>query len=103
MYEPILKSIERGTHNYIYCCNADRVRSLEHYWIQCKCLQEKDQGTTLEALDVMAEVLARYGSLLSSQHVLIQDTLLKQLRHTRPAVRKRAIHALGMCRWPVCS
>ena len=41
--------------------------------------------------------MARYGTLLASQHKDLQDTLLRQLTHSRPAVRKRAIAALGVC------
>ena len=58
--------------------------------------QEKDHAITLEALDVLGEVMARYGTLLAAQHKDLQDTLLRQLAHSRPAVRKRAIGALGV-------
>lgn len=50
----------------------------------------------MDTLDVVAEVLARYGSqLTSSEHEDIQQHLLPLLAHPRPALRKRTTVAIG--------
>lgn len=50
----------------------------------------------MDALDTLAEVLARFGSQLSvEQHEQTQKCLLALLAHPRPAVRKRATIAIG--------
>ena len=49
----------------------------------------------LEALDILADLLTRFGSLLVSFHPAILESLLPQLASPRLAVRKRTILALG--------
>ena len=49
----------------------------------------------LEALDILADLLTRFGSLLVTFHKAIREALLPQLTSPRLAVRKRTIQALG--------
>ncbi|XP_028513482.1 cullin-associated NEDD8-dissociated protein 1 [Exaiptasia diaphana] len=54
-----------------------------------------DVSVQLEALDILGDLLSRFGGLLVSYHPSIQASLLPQLKSPRLAVRKRAIIALG--------
>lgn len=49
----------------------------------------------LEALDIVADLLSRFGSLLVTFHPIILAALLPQLSSPRQAVRKRTIVALS--------
>lgn len=49
----------------------------------------------LENLDIMADVLHKFGGLVQSQHDKIQAALLPLLKSARVAVRKRASVAIG--------
>ncbi|KAF0288887.1 Cullin-associated NEDD8-dissociated protein 1 [Amphibalanus amphitrite] len=54
-----------------------------------------DVSVQLEALDILADLLSRFGSLLVNYHANILEALLPQLCSPRLAVRKRTIIALG--------
>jgi len=54
-----------------------------------------DVSVQLEALDILADLLTRFGSLLVTFHPAILEALLPQLESPRLAVRKRTIQALG--------
>ncbi|XP_071804723.1 cullin-associated NEDD8-dissociated protein 1-like [Asterias amurensis] len=57
--------------------------------------KQEDVSVKLEALDILGDLLSRFGGLLMSFHSAIQSALLPQLNSARMAVRKRAILALG--------
>nr|CAG4641437.1 EOG090X00HY [Eurycercus lamellatus] len=57
--------------------------------------KQEDVSVQLEALDILADLLTRFGSLLVSFHPAILEALLPQLASPRLAVRKRTIQALG--------
>ncbi|CAG2112250.1 unnamed protein product, partial [Medioppia subpectinata] len=57
--------------------------------------QHDDMGIRLEALEILSDLLNRFGNLLVSFHANIQDSLIPQLLCQRLAVRKRAITALS--------
>ncbi|XP_015114228.1 cullin-associated NEDD8-dissociated protein 1 [Diachasma alloeum] len=57
--------------------------------------KQEDVSVQLEALDIVADLLSRFGSLLSSFHQQILTALLPQLSSPRQAVRKRTIVALS--------
>ncbi|XP_071811076.1 cullin-associated NEDD8-dissociated protein 1-like isoform X1 [Apostichopus japonicus] len=57
--------------------------------------KQEDVSVKLEALDILGDLLSRFGPLLISFHPTIQSALLPQLSSSRMAVRKRAIIALG--------
>uniref|UniRef100_A0A669CBB5 Cullin-associated and neddylation-dissociated 1 n=1 Tax=Oreochromis niloticus TaxID=8128 RepID=A0A669CBB5_ORENI len=57
--------------------------------------KQEDVSVQLEALDIMADMLCRYGGLLVNFHPSILSCLLPQLTSPRLAVRKRTIMALG--------
>lgn len=58
-------------------------------------LQQEDVSVQLEALDIIADLLSRFGSLLVTFHSIILNALLPQLKSPRQAVRKRTIVALS--------
>lgn len=49
----------------------------------------------LEALDILGDLLSRFGSILQPYHAMLLDALLPQLSSGRQAVRKRTVVALG--------
>ncbi|XP_065344068.1 cullin-associated NEDD8-dissociated protein 1 isoform X2 [Cloeon dipterum] len=58
--------------------------------------KQEDVSVQLEALDILADLLSRFGTLIVSFHATILDNLLPQLASPRQAVRKRTIVALGL-------
>jgi len=57
--------------------------------------KQEDVPVQLEALDILGDLLSRFGGLLVSFHTTIKQALLPQLASPRLAVRKRAIIAIG--------
>ncbi|XP_046857896.1 cullin-associated NEDD8-dissociated protein 1-like [Xenia sp. Carnegie-2017] len=58
-------------------------------------LKSSDVSVLLEALDILGDLLSKYGGLLVSFHQSIEQSLFTQLKSARLAVRKRSIIALG--------
>lgn len=54
-----------------------------------------DVSVQLEALDILADLLSRFGDLLIPFHEVILESLVPQLGSARQAVRKRTIVALS--------
>jgi len=57
--------------------------------------KQEDVSVQLEALDILSDLLSRFGALLISFHPTILAALLPQLSSPRQAVRKRTIVALS--------
>ncbi|XP_054718633.1 cullin-associated NEDD8-dissociated protein 1-like [Uloborus diversus] len=57
--------------------------------------KQEDVSVQLEALDILSDLLSRFGGLLINFHLSIQEALLPQLASQRLAVRKRSITAIG--------
>lgn len=57
--------------------------------------QQADVSVQLEALDILGDLLSRFGGLLVQFHPNLLDSLQPQLNSPRLAVRKRAIICLG--------
>ncbi|XP_046577843.1 cullin-associated NEDD8-dissociated protein 1-like [Haliotis rubra] len=57
--------------------------------------KQEDVSVQLEALDILGDLLSRFGGLLVTFHSSILQALLPQLSSPRLAVRKRAIIAIG--------
>ncbi|XP_046445430.1 cullin-associated NEDD8-dissociated protein 1-like [Daphnia pulex] len=57
--------------------------------------KQEDVSVQLEALDILADLLTRFGSLLVSFHEAICEALLPQLASPHLAIRKHTIQALG--------
>jgi len=57
--------------------------------------QQKDVSVQLEALDILADLLSRFGGLLVQFHSSLLESLQPQLKSQRLAVRKRAIICMG--------
>lgn len=55
--------------------------------------RQQDVSVQLEALDIVSDLLSRFGSILVSYHSGILNALLPQLYSQRQAVRKRTITA----------
>lgn len=58
-------------------------------------IANKDIAVKLEALDILADLLSRFGDLLIQFHDTILKALVPQLGSPRQAVRKRTIVALS--------
>ncbi|GAB1606379.1 cullin-associated NEDD8-dissociated protein 1 [Argonauta hians] len=58
-------------------------------------ISKEDVSVQLEALDILGDLLSRFGGLLINFHSTILQSLLPQLSSSRLAVRKRAIVAIG--------
>ncbi|KAL3888576.1 hypothetical protein ACJMK2_001063 [Sinanodonta woodiana] len=58
-------------------------------------ITKEDISVQLEALDILGDLLSRFGGLLITFHSSILQSLLPQLSSPRLAVRKRAIIAIG--------
>ncbi|KAL7644980.1 UNVERIFIED_CONTAM: hypothetical protein RMT77_004797 [Armadillidium vulgare] len=58
-------------------------------------VKQDDVSIQLEALDILGDLLSRFGSLLVSFHPQMIEALLPQLSSPRLAVRKRTIVALS--------
>ncbi|CAJ0939264.1 unnamed protein product, partial [Mesorhabditis belari] len=57
---------------------------------------EIEAGVRMEMLDILADVLFRYGGTIAQHHNFIKDVLLQVLASsTRQAIRKRTINCLG--------
>merc|ERR1719452_156613 len=57
--------------------------------------QQDDVSVQLEALDILGDLLSRFGGLLVQFHPNLVEALSPQLKSPRLAVRKRAILCLG--------
>ena len=57
--------------------------------------QQEDVSVQLEALDILGDLLSRFGGLLIQFHPNLLEALSPQLKSPRLAVRKRSIIALG--------
>ena len=56
---------------------------------------QEDVSVKLEALDILSDLLSRFGELLYPFHETILKALVPQLGSSRQAVRKRTIVALA--------
>lgn len=62
----------------------------------CSSLEKKpDPSVQLEVLDILADLMARFGPLLNSYHDMLAKVLVPQLTSDRQAIRKRTIVALS--------
>ncbi|CAL8143839.1 unnamed protein product [Orchesella dallaii] len=57
--------------------------------------RQEDVTVQLEALDILGDLLSRFGPILQQYHAMLLDALLPQLNSQRQAVRKRTVVALG--------
>ena len=53
--------------------------------------QQKDVSVQLEALDILGDLLSRFGGLLIQFHPNLLEALQPQLKSPRLAVRKRLV------------
>lgn len=48
-----------------------------------------------ECLDILCDVLHKYGNLMASDHELLLNALLPQLNTNQASVRKKAVSCIG--------
>jgi hypothetical protein len=60
----------------------------------CQCIQEA-LDVLQDSLDILVEVLGRFGHYVQDQHQALLATLLPHLDDHRQGVRKRALQAVG--------
>lgn len=68
------------------------------YWNALYCyldFQDSVAEVQLDALDVLQEMLRKFGQHMVADHPKVLQTLLAQLKSTRSIVRKRAVVSLG--------
>eukprot|EP00047_Mylnosiga_fluctuans_P004072 m.232562 g.232562 ORF g.232562 m.232562 type:complete len:1239 (+) comp12377_c0_seq1:72-3788(+) len=58
-------------------------------------IAQDDVAVALEALDVLNDLLNRFGRTIASDHAALQTKFLDLLKHKRPPVRKRATACLA--------
>lgn len=63
------------------------------FFIKTSLIQQEDVSVQLEALDIITDLLLRFGPVLQAFHGSILSALLPQLCSQRQAVRKRTISA----------
>lgn len=68
---------------------------LKYSFKNVNSLQQEDVTVQLEALDILGDLLSRFGPILQQYHAMLLDALLPQLNSSRQAVRKRTVVALG--------
>lgn len=61
----------------------------------CAAIEKEDVSVQLEALDIMSDLLSRFGEFLIPYHEACLKALVPQLESSRQAVRKRTIVALS--------
>uniref|UniRef100_A0A914ZPD0 TATA-binding protein interacting (TIP20) domain-containing protein n=8 Tax=Parascaris univalens TaxID=6257 RepID=A0A914ZPD0_PARUN len=54
-----------------------------------------EASVRIEVLDIVSDVLLRYGSTIAAHHEQLQEVLFTQLASERQALRKRSVVALG--------
>lgn len=58
------------------------------------CLQDNFEVMN-DSLDILVDVLGKFGHLLPEQHATIVAVLLPHLDDHRQGIRKRALHCIG--------
>jgi hypothetical protein len=59
------------------------------------CGPKVEEEIKMEALDVLADILGRFGGVLSNKHKELQTAFIGELSSTSSSLRKRAISCLG--------
>ncbi len=56
---------------------------------------QDSQETVTECLDILTEVLLRFGRSMKDEHLMLKDILLKYVADARSLIRKRAVSCIG--------
>lgn len=94
LVEVVCKNITQRISSVILkVCTFVRHCFLNYFsYLHTLIFQQEDISVQLEALDILADLLPRFGSNLSAYHGEILDSLMPQLSSSRQAVRKRYIN-----------
>ena len=90
-----------------YFAKVFNVRSIRNHHMQVLCLRNwrlfQDMSTEVksECLDILCDVLHRFGGLMTADHEKLMNALLVQLNLQRAGLRKRAIQCLGKYTHPL--
>jgi len=57
--------------------------------------KDNREGVIFESLDILGDLVARFGFLLEKANGNIRDAALRQLKHTRVGIRKRALSVIA--------
>ena len=96
----LVRATSWRTHFKICRKHCFRTYYINIFFIVCKTMvgrlsaaiaQQKDVSVQLEALDILGDLLSRFGGLLIQFHPNLLDALLPQLKSPRLAVRKRYV------------
>jgi cullin-associated NEDD8-dissociated protein 1 len=60
---------------------------------------ESAGAVKLECLDLLTDLLSRFGSSMGNEHGKMSQVVLKQLNNAKPVVRKRATACVGQVSW----
>lgn len=61
------------------------------------------QEIKCESLDILCDVLHKFGNLMATDHELLLGALLSQLSSTQASVRKKTVSCIGKIHWIPCS
>lgn len=52
-----------------------------------------------ECLDILCDVLHKFGNLMATDHELLLGALLSQLSSSQASVRKKTVSCIGKFKW----
>ena len=58
-------------------------------------LEQEPTDVAAASLDIMNDILLKFGHLLGSEQAQLKDILLQGLVDSKPVIRKRAVSCLG--------
>lgn len=61
----------------------------------CDCPQDMSTEIKCECLDILCDVLHKFGNLMAADHELLLSSLLSQLNSNQATVRKKTVACLG--------
>jgi cullin-associated NEDD8-dissociated protein 1 len=60
-----------------------------------ECPQDMSTEIKCECLDILCDVLHKFGNLMAADHELLLSSLLSQLNSNQATVRKKTVACLG--------
>lgn len=65
------------------------------YLLHALCCCQDNFEVLTDSLDILTDVVAKFGHLLPEQHATIVQLLQPYLDDSRQGIRKRALHCIG--------
>lgn len=63
--------------------------------LSCEWPQDMSTEIKCECLDILCDVLHKFGNLMAADHELLLSSLLSQLNSNQATVRKKTVACLG--------